>query len=52
MSVRSKITNIDGYIGFIISCFIVVSAIKMIKETINPMLGIMPSCEQIEKIKK
>lgn len=42
--------NIDGYIGFVISCFIVVSAIKMIKETIDPMIGIMPSCEQIEKI--
>lgn len=43
--------NIDGYIGLVISCFIVVSAIKMIKETIDPMIGIMPSDEQIEKIK-
>ncbi len=43
--------NVDGYIGLGISIFIVISAIKMIKETINPMLGIMPSNEQIEKIK-
>ena len=43
--------NIDGYIGFIISIFIVFSSIKMIKETIDPLLGVIPSKEQINKIK-
>ena len=44
--------NIDGYIGFIISIFIVISSIKMVKETIDPLLGIIPNEEQISKIKK
>lgn len=43
--------NIDGYIGLVISIFIVISAIKMIKETIDPLLGMVPSEEQINKIK-
>ncbi len=43
--------NIDGYIGLVISAFIVISAIKMIKETIDPLLGSVPSEEQINKIK-
>ena len=43
--------NVDGYIGLIISLFIVVSSIKMIKETIDPLLGVIPSEEQINKIK-
>ena len=44
--------NVDGYIGLIISIFIVISSIKMIKETIDPLLGVIPSQEQIDKIKK
>ena len=43
--------NIDGYIGFIISIFIIVSSIKMIKETIDPLLGVLPDEKQINKIK-
>lgn len=43
--------NIDAYMGLFVSIFIIVSAIKMIKETINPLLGIVPSQEQINKIK-
>ena len=43
--------NIDGYIGLVISIFIVISAINMIKETIDPLLGVVPGKEQIEKIK-
>lgn len=43
--------NMDGYFGLAISIFIVYSAIKMIKETIDPLLGIVPSEEQINKIK-
>lgn len=44
--------NVDGYIGLIISIFIVISSIKMIKETIDPLIGVIPSQEQIDKIKK
>lgn len=43
--------NVDGYIGLMISLFIVFSAVKMIKETIDPLLGVIPSEEQINKIK-
>ena len=43
--------NMDGYFGLAISIFIVYSAINMIKETIDPLLGIVPSEEQINKIK-
>lgn len=43
--------NMDGYFGLAISIFIVYSAIKMIKETIDPLLGIVPSEDQINKIK-
>ena len=42
--------NIDAYMGFIVSIFIVISAIKMLKETIDPLLGIMPTPKQVKEI--
>lgn len=42
--------NIDGFVGFIVSAFLIWSALKMVKETINPMLGIMPSKELVDSI--
>ena len=35
--------NIDAYTGIIVSIFIIISSIKSLKETINPLLGIIPS---------
>lgn len=43
--------NIDAYMGLIVSIFIVISAIKMINETINPILGIIPNREEIDNLK-
>lgn len=43
--------NIDAYMGLLVSIFIITSAIKMIKETINPLLGIVPTQEQIMEFK-
>lgn len=43
--------NIDGYMGLIISLFIVISAIKLIKETCHPLIGEKPSHELVKKIK-
>lgn len=43
---------IDGYIGVLVSIFIIFSGISLIKETINPLLGEAPSEELVESIKK
>lgn len=43
--------NIDAYMGLVVSIFIIISAIKMIKETIDPLLGIMPTQEQVKEIR-
>lgn len=43
--------NIDAYMGLIVSIFIIISAIKMIRETINPLLGSVMTQEQVEEIK-
>lgn len=42
--------NIDGYVGLLVSAFLVISALKMVKETIDPMLGIPPSKELVDSI--
>lgn len=44
--------NIDAYTGIIVSIFIIISSIKSLKETINPLLGIIPSEEKVNKIKE
>lgn len=43
---------IDGYIGVLVSLFILYSGFNLIKETINPLLGEAPDPELVEKIKK
>ncbi len=42
--------NIDGYVGLLVSLFLVYSSLKMVKETIDPMLGIAPSKELVDSI--
>lgn len=44
--------NIDGYVGFLISIVIFVSGIKILKDTLNPLLGSAPNKEETDKIKK
>jgi cation diffusion facilitator family transporter len=41
---------IDGYIGILISLFILFSGYSLIKETLNPLLGEAPDHKLVEKI--
>ena len=43
--------NIDGYVGLLVSAFIVFSGIKTAKESLSPLLGQMPEKELVEDIK-
>lgn len=42
---------IDGYIGIVVSLFIIYSGISLIKETLDPLLGESPDPELVEDIK-
>lgn len=42
---------IDGYIGLAVSLFIIYSGIKLVKDTISPLLGEAPSDELVQMIK-
>ena len=42
--------NLDGYMGFCVAIFIIISGIGLVKETVNPLLGSAPSKEMYEKI--
>ena len=43
--------SIDGLFGLIVSIFIMISAIKLIKETIGPLLGEMPDKDFVQSLK-
>lgn len=42
--------NLDGYMGFAVAVFIIISGIGLVKETISPLLGQAPSKEMYEMI--
>lgn len=42
--------NIDGYIGFVVSIFVLLSGVNILKETIQPLLGLAVSIEDYERI--
>ncbi|MGV8906392.1 MAG: cation diffusion facilitator family transporter [Acetobacterium sp.] len=44
--------NLDGYMGFIVALFILISGGKLVLDTINPILGLAPSKEMVDKIYK
>ena len=44
--------NLDGYMGILVAVFILVSGVKMIGETINPLLGMAPDQEMVDQIYK
>ena len=44
--------NLDAYFGFVVSIFILISALKMLKDTINPLFGIVPDDEKVRFIRK
>ncbi len=43
---------LDGYLGMAVSILIVISAIKLIKETIDPLIGAPPDKEIVDRIKE
>ena len=42
--------NIDGFVGFAISIFVIISSIETIKEELEPIIGIKPTAEQVKLI--
>ena len=42
--------NIDGYVGLVVSLFILISAVGLIKETLDPLLGKPPEKELVQEI--
>ena len=42
--------NIDGYLGLAVSSLVIFSSISMIKETLRPLIGILPTKEQVDEI--
>lgn len=42
--------SLDGLLGILVSLFILVSGIKLIKETINPLIGVSTNEEVVQKI--
>lgn len=43
---------IDGYLGIAVSLFVLYSAFSLLRETINPLLGMPPEREYVESIKQ
>ncbi len=41
---------LDGYLGLAVAIFIIVSGIRLLKEAIDPILGIAPDCDFVQKI--
>lgn len=44
--------NLDGYMGVIVSIFILISGINLVKETLDPLLGQPPTKEMFDTIEK
>ena len=44
--------NIDGYIGILVSLFILKSGIELVIEAVKPLIGEVPDKEEIERITK
>lgn len=42
--------NLDGYMGLVVAFLIIITAIGLIKDTINPLLGNAPSKELVDSI--
>lgn len=43
--------SIDGVFGLFVSIFVVISAILLVKETINPLLGQMPDSKFVDELR-
>lgn len=43
--------NLDGYLGLGVSIFVIISSIKMVKEVLEPIIGIIPTKERVEEVR-
>jgi cation diffusion facilitator family transporter len=50
--VLSRVTgyDLDGYMGALVAVFILISGVRMVSDTISPLLGTAPSRELVDKI--
>lgn len=44
--------NIDGYLGILVSLFILKSGFDLVKETAKPLIGVAPNKEEVDEISK
>ena len=44
--------NIDGLLGLIVSCFVIYSSINMIKEVLEPIIGIIPTEDRVKEVRE
>lgn len=44
--------NLDGYLGLAVSIFVIISALGTLKEELEPIIGIIPTKEQVKEIEK
>ncbi len=44
--------NLDGYMGALVAILIIISGIKLVSDTISPLLGMAPTKEQVDRIYK
>lgn len=44
--------KIDGYVGFVIACYIIYVGIQLIREFVNELMGLRPSQVAINKMRK
>lgn len=52
ITVKFTTFPIDGYIGILVSLFIVRNAFKMIRESVSPLLGESPDSDLVKEIKR
>ncbi|MCX7773029.1 MAG: cation diffusion facilitator family transporter [Clostridia bacterium] len=53
-TIFAKLTGIqiDGYMGVVVALFIIFSGIKLIGETLNPLLGLAPDKELVDEVEQ
>lgn len=44
--------NIDGYMGIVVSLFIIISSLMLLKESVSPILGEKPAPELVKQIEE
>ncbi|BED93114.1 MAG: cation transporter [Candidatus Paraimprobicoccus trichonymphae] len=42
--------NVDGYAGILVACIVIYTGLKVIRESINPLLGQVPDLELVQEI--